>query len=88
MVSSGAEHDPEKHVLDPDRGWAPVFGSDHAQLSGVGNMGAMALQRRPLAVQGVLAAPEARQPLEPVIRSAACRVPGVNLPGFEKWPTN
>ena len=23
-------HDPEKHVLDPDRGWAPVFGQDHA----------------------------------------------------------
>ncbi|HKS64226.1 MAG TPA: hypothetical protein VJT13_21160, partial [Xanthobacteraceae bacterium] len=25
------EHDPEKHVLDPDRGWIPVFGKDHAQ---------------------------------------------------------
>jgi hypothetical protein len=24
-------HDPEKHVLDPDRVWAPVFGKDHAQ---------------------------------------------------------
>ena len=24
-------HDPEKHVLDPDRGWTPVFGQDHAQ---------------------------------------------------------
>ncbi len=24
------EHDPEKHVLDPDRGWTPVFGKDHA----------------------------------------------------------
>ncbi len=24
-------HDPEKHVLDPDRGWQPVFGKDHAQ---------------------------------------------------------
>jgi hypothetical protein len=24
-------HDPEKHVLDPDRGWEPVFGQDHAQ---------------------------------------------------------
>jgi 23S rRNA (adenine2030-N6)-methyltransferase len=24
-------HDPEKHVLDPDRGWEPVFGKDHAQ---------------------------------------------------------
>jgi hypothetical protein len=24
-------HDPEKHVLDPDRGWMPVFGKDHAQ---------------------------------------------------------
>jgi ribosome-associated heat shock protein Hsp15 len=24
-------HDPEKHVLDPDRGWLPVFGQDHAQ---------------------------------------------------------
>jgi TatD DNase family protein len=24
-------HDPEKHVLDPDRGWNPVFGQDHAQ---------------------------------------------------------
>ncbi len=23
--------DPEKHVLDPDRGWEPVFGKDHAQ---------------------------------------------------------
>ena len=23
-------HDPEKHVLDPDRGWEPVFGQDHA----------------------------------------------------------
>jgi thymidylate synthase len=26
-----AAHDPEKHVLDPDRGWEPVFGKDHAQ---------------------------------------------------------
>jgi TatD DNase family protein len=26
-----AEHDPEKHVLDPDRGWESVFGKDHAQ---------------------------------------------------------
>jgi single-strand DNA-binding protein len=25
-------HDPEKHVLDPDRGWEPVFGKDHAQI--------------------------------------------------------
>src|SRR5450759_5466250 len=25
-------HDPEKHVLDPDRGWEPVFGQDHAQF--------------------------------------------------------
>src|SRR6188472_2986994 len=25
-----SEHDPEKHVRDPDRGWAPVFGKDHA----------------------------------------------------------
>ena len=24
-------HDPEKHVLDPDRGCEPVFGKDHAQ---------------------------------------------------------
>jgi cbb3-type cytochrome oxidase maturation protein len=24
-------HDPEKPVLDPDRGWEPVFGQDHAQ---------------------------------------------------------
>ena len=24
------EHDPEKHILDPDRGWTPVFGKDHA----------------------------------------------------------
>jgi fumarate reductase subunit D len=24
-------HDPEKHVLDPDRGWKPVFGKYHAQ---------------------------------------------------------
>ncbi len=24
-------HDPEKHALDPDRGWTPVFGQDHAQ---------------------------------------------------------
>ena len=24
-------HDPEKHVLDRDRGWRPVFGQDHAQ---------------------------------------------------------
>jgi hypothetical protein len=71
MNASRAEHDPEKHVLDPDRGWTPVFGSDHAQLSGVGNMGAMALQRRLAAVQGVLAAAQARQPPEPVIRSAA-----------------
>ena len=31
---------------------------------------------------------KARQPMEPVIRSPACGVPGVNLPGFEKWPTN
>src|ERR1022692_3925580 len=23
-------HDPEKHVLDPDRGWEPDFGKDHA----------------------------------------------------------
>ena len=23
-------HDPEKHVLDPDRGSEPVFGQDHA----------------------------------------------------------
>jgi ATP-dependent helicase/nuclease subunit A len=23
-------HNPEKHVLDPDRGWGPVFGQDHA----------------------------------------------------------
>ena len=23
-------HDPEKHVLDPDRGWERVFGQDHA----------------------------------------------------------
>src|SRR4029077_12279892 len=23
-------HDPEKHALDPDRGWEPVFGKDHA----------------------------------------------------------
>jgi hypothetical protein len=22
--------DPEKHVLDPDRRWVPVFGQDHA----------------------------------------------------------
>ena len=27
---SPLEHDPEKHVLDPDRGWAAVFGKDHA----------------------------------------------------------
>src|SRR6187397_1550214 len=26
-----AARDPEKHVLDPDRGWEPVFGQDHAQ---------------------------------------------------------
>src|SRR5258706_302510 len=71
ISSSPPEHDPEKHVLDPDRGWAPVFGSDHAQLSGVGNMGAMALQRRLAAVQGVLAAAQARQPMEPMIRSPA-----------------
>jgi len=25
------EHDPEKHVLDLDRGWGPVFGQSHAQ---------------------------------------------------------
>jgi hypothetical protein len=25
-----APHDPEKHVLDPDRGWEPVFGQHHA----------------------------------------------------------
>ena len=24
-------HHPEKHVLDRDRGWIPVFGKDHAQ---------------------------------------------------------
>jgi len=24
-------HDPEKHVLDPDRGWEPIFGKDYAQ---------------------------------------------------------
>jgi hypothetical protein len=24
-------HDPERHVLDPDRGWEPVSGKDHAQ---------------------------------------------------------
>ena len=25
-------HDPEKHVLDHDRGWVPVFGKDHARI--------------------------------------------------------
>src|SRR5664280_2929160 len=31
-------HDPEKLVLDPDRGWQPVFGKDHAQaLTGLLN---------------------------------------------------
>src|ERR1041384_1949318 len=32
--STGAppEHDPEKHVLDRDRGWEPVFGQDHARF--------------------------------------------------------
>src|ERR1043165_904876 len=30
MRLSGLEHDPEKHVLGPDRGWVPVFGKDHA----------------------------------------------------------
>ena len=23
---SAKQHDPEKHILDPDRGWVPVFG--------------------------------------------------------------
>src|ERR1044072_902532 len=31
-------HDPEKHVLDPDRGWEPVFGQDHAPPIRGGNM--------------------------------------------------
>jgi hypothetical protein len=35
-------------------------------------MGVMALQRRLAAVQGVFAAPQARQPPEPVIRTPAC----------------
>jgi ribonuclease P protein component len=30
-LSVAPAHDPEKHVLDPDRGWIPVFGKDHAQ---------------------------------------------------------
>jgi hypothetical protein len=30
MSRRPARH-PEKHVLDPDRGWEPVFGKDHAQ---------------------------------------------------------
>jgi nitrite reductase (NADH) large subunit len=30
-IASSRQHDPEKHVLDPDRGWEPVFGQDHAQ---------------------------------------------------------
>jgi hypothetical protein len=68
ISSSNAEHDLEK--------WTPVFGLDHAQLSGVGNMGAMALQRRLAGVQSMFAAAQARQPLEPVIRSAARGVPG------------
>jgi tungstate transport system ATP-binding protein len=33
-IARGLAHDPEKHVLDPDREWAPVSGQDHAQ----GNM--------------------------------------------------
>ena len=28
-------HDPAKHVLDPDRGWQPVFGQDRAQMKSV-----------------------------------------------------
>ena len=28
------KHDPEKHVLDADRGWTPVFGKDHASTRG------------------------------------------------------
>src|SRR5678815_1103877 len=31
IASRSAANDLEKHVLDPDRGWDPVFGSDHAQ---------------------------------------------------------
>jgi thiamine-phosphate pyrophosphorylase len=31
-VRAWLAHDPEKHVLDPDRGWEPVFGKDHAQV--------------------------------------------------------
>jgi len=30
MTNLRTEHDPEKHVLGPDRGWVPVFGKDHA----------------------------------------------------------
>jgi hypothetical protein len=31
LIAARLAHDPEKHVLDPDRGWEPVFGKDHAQ---------------------------------------------------------
>ena len=31
-VRAWLAHDPEKHVLDSDRGWAPVFGQDHAPI--------------------------------------------------------
>ena len=31
LLTLARVHDPEKHVLDPDRGWEPVFGQDHAQ---------------------------------------------------------
>jgi len=36
-VIAEPEHDPEKHVLDPDRGWVPVFGKRSCSNKKVAN---------------------------------------------------
>jgi hypothetical protein len=30
IANAHLAHDPEKHGLDPDRVWEPIFGKDHA----------------------------------------------------------
>ena len=56
-------HDPEKHVLDADRGWEPVFGQDHAQTK----------QVQPASVQ------EVSPPTPDIVQRSAAIVPEVNL---------
>jgi len=67
-------HDPEKHVLDPDRGWEPVFGQDHAQTKHV--QAVEVAQAEPQVAQVEAEIPP---PAPEMIQRSAAIIPEVNL---------